>query len=507
MNVVIYLRKSRADLEAEKTGEFETLARHKSTLLELAKKENYNIVEIKEELVSGESIIHRPRMIELLQEVEDGKYDAALVMDIDRLGRGGMKDQGVILETFKNSNTKIITPQKVYNLDDELDEQYTELESFIARQELKMIKKRLERGRKKSVEEGKYIFSIPPIGYDIGLNKNKEKILVKNEKAEIIKLIYDLYVYEDMGVNKIANYLNKKGLEPMKIDKWTASTVNRIIQNKVYCGFIEYSKIVSTKKYNSNGNEIRVKNDKDKILSVKGKHESIVDIDTWNKAQSIRKDRIKNLHFGGVQELRNPFAGILKCKGCDHAMLRQTKDSRVYLKCRHHCGNRSIKIESFENNLLNFLESTLSSYEILLEKSDVKADKVDTRKALDSKLINNLENELKEFENQKIKLYNLLERGIYDEDTFLDRSQYLKEKISATSKTLNDLKSSYKDYEEDDYSKIVLKLRNVIEYYQISKTAKEKNRLLKSVIDNIYYYKDETHKSNECDLEIKLKIN
>ena len=53
MNTVIYLRKSRADEEAENKGRYETLAKHKSTLLKIAKEKKLNIVEIKEELVSG----------------------------------------------------------------------------------------------------------------------------------------------------------------------------------------------------------------------------------------------------------------------------------------------------------------------------------------------------------------------------------------------------------------------------------------------------------------------
>jgi len=51
-----------------------------------------------------------------------------------------------------------------------------------------------------------------------------------------------------------------------------------------------------------------------------------------------------------------------------------------------------------------------------------------------------------------------------------------------------------------------LKLRNVLEYYDLAKTPKEKNKLLKSIIDEVYYYKDEAHKTDECNLEIKLKV-
>ncbi|WP_131736709.1 recombinase family protein, partial [Clostridioides difficile] len=107
-------------------------------------------IEIKEELVSGESIEYRPKMLELLGEIKNNNYDAVLVMDIDRLGRGNMQDQGLILDTFKKSKTKIITPRKTYDLNDEFDEEYSEFEAFMARKELKLISRRMQRGKIKS---------------------------------------------------------------------------------------------------------------------------------------------------------------------------------------------------------------------------------------------------------------------------------------------------------------------------------------------------------------------
>lgn len=72
--ICMYLRKSRADEELEKTlGEGETLSKHRKALLKLAKERDYNIVEIKEEIVSGESLFFRPKMLELLKEVEEKK--------------------------------------------------------------------------------------------------------------------------------------------------------------------------------------------------------------------------------------------------------------------------------------------------------------------------------------------------------------------------------------------------------------------------------------------------
>ena len=151
------LTKIRADLEAEARGEGETLAKHRTTLLKIAKEMNLNVLSVREEIVSGESLVKRPEMLALLEEIEDNKYDVVLCMDMDRLGRGGMKEQGIILETFKRSNTKIMTPRKTYDLNDEWDEEYSEFEAFMARKELKIITRRMQRGRVASVEAGNYL--------------------------------------------------------------------------------------------------------------------------------------------------------------------------------------------------------------------------------------------------------------------------------------------------------------------------------------------------------------
>ncbi|MBQ1767997.1 MAG: recombinase family protein, partial [Oscillospiraceae bacterium] len=110
MPYCIYLRKSRADLEAESHGEGETLARHERTLLELARKQKLNVTEIYREIVSGDTIAARPVMQRLLSEVEQGIWTGVIVMEVERLARGDTIDQGIIAQTFKFTNTLIVTP-------------------------------------------------------------------------------------------------------------------------------------------------------------------------------------------------------------------------------------------------------------------------------------------------------------------------------------------------------------------------------------------------------------
>lgn len=141
-----YLRKSRTDIEAEKSGAGETLAKHRIILDNLCKKLNVldEQIDTFEEIVSGDSIESRPIIQELLQLVEQGLYSGVFVVEVERLARGNTKDQGTIADTFSFSHTKIITPNKIYDPDNEFDQEYFEFGLFMSRREYKVINRRLQ---------------------------------------------------------------------------------------------------------------------------------------------------------------------------------------------------------------------------------------------------------------------------------------------------------------------------------------------------------------------------
>lgn len=182
-------------MEAEAHGEGETLARHEKLLLELAKKRNYNVTQIYREVVSGETIAARPVMQHLLQEVEQGLWDGVIVVEVERLARGDTIDQGIMAQTFKYSNTLIITPLKVYDPNNEFDEEYFEFGLFMSRREYKTINRRLQRGRVASSKEGKYAASRRPYGYErVRIQNDKGWTLNPiDEEADIVRLIFKLY--------------------------------------------------------------------------------------------------------------------------------------------------------------------------------------------------------------------------------------------------------------------------------------------------------------------------
>ena len=500
MKVAIYLRKSRQDEEAEKRGEHETLSRHRTTLFKLAKEQNLNIVEVKEEVISGESISYRPKMLELLDEVKRGLYDAVLVMDIDRLGRGNMQDQGLILDTFKQSKTKIITPRKVYDLSNEFDEEYSEFEAFMARKELKLITRRMQRGRIKSVEEGKCISSNAPFGYKFEFEGKNRFLVVDDEKANIVKIIFDMYL-EGLGAYKIANYLNSLGYKTSTGRDWYEKGIRDIIKNKAYCGYIVWNKV--ERKRNSS------RRSPEKQIESLGLHEPIISEDIWNKAQEMRTKRsISPVHDN--KKLTNPLAGLVKCKLCGATL---TASSSTYggkkvkfLSCKTCYKVAAVKLDIFESEVINSLEGILNTYKLYLN-DDIENYDDSSKLANYFNLLKQLEKESVTLIKQKEKLHDLLEKGIYDIDTYLDRSKVLADKIENNKNSIDKVKNDieYESTHSIDISEVVPKLENLLELYTKTNDAAEKNQLLKTVIDSIIYHKEKKQRNGKFEIDINFK--
>ena len=225
MPYCIYLRKSRADMEAEAIGKGETLARHKHLLLETAKRDGLDVTEIYQEIVSGDNISDRPVMQRLLREVEAGLWDGVLVVEVERLARGNTLDQGRVAQSFGYSGTKIITPLKTFDPDNEMDFEYFEFGLYMSRREYQTINRRLQRGMEASAKEGKWVGGACPYGYErVRVERGKGWTLKPHEpEAGIVKLIFRLYVdgeknedgsFQTFGAYSIARRLDAMGIAP-----------------------------------------------------------------------------------------------------------------------------------------------------------------------------------------------------------------------------------------------------------------------------------------------------
>lgn len=496
--ICMYLRKSRADEELEKTlGEGETLSKHRKALLKFAKEKKLNIVEIKEEVVSGDSLFFRPKMLELLKEIETRMYTGVLVMDIDRLGRGAMKDQGIILEAFKESNTKILTPFKTYDLNDEIDEEMTEFKTFFSRRELKTINRRMQGGRVRSVEDGNYIATNPPYGYDIHWIKKSRTLKINAEESEIVKLIFKLYT-EGNGSGAICEYLNGLGYKTKFGNNFTRSSVLCLIKNPIYVGKVTWKK-KEIKKSKTPGKvkDTRTR-DKSEWIVVKGKHEPIIDIDTWNKAQNILNNRY-HIPYQIVNGAANPLAGVIICGVCGSKMvMRKFKGNTApRILCNKKCGNVSHSFFEIEKDILDGLEQYLKNYKKMQFENKNKND--DDIKIYEKQL-NILQKELLTLNEQKLKLFDLLERGIYDENTFLERSNNLDVRIKKINGNIQKTESNINKNKLSASKNDIMEFENIIAGYKKVNDVKKKNELMKTIVNKIEFKK--TKRGEEFELKL-----
>lgn len=498
-----YLRKSREDQEAEARGEGETLAKHRKALFKLAKDYSINATKTFEEVVSGESIIHRPQMLELLKEIESGTWNSVLCMDIDRLGRGGMRDQGLILETFKTAKTKIVTPRKIYDLNDEFDEEYTEFEAFMARKELKIINRRLQSGRLRSIDEGNYLGTYPPYGYLIEYdNKLGRRYLVKNpEQSEPTELIWHLYRSEHIGSSKIANELNRLGYVSYTGINWTSASVLNMLKNPAYAGVNAWRKKETKKSTNPNKRrEVKTRPLDEQIL-IPNTHEPYVSMEEFKEVQSMIT---KKYHppYQQLTRITNPLAGLIKCDMCGASMVyRPYVKQAAHIVCyNRNCPNKSSRFTYVEQKLLASLSLWLTKYKAQWSNKPQNNDK--TIIDIKARALENLKKESKELHMQKDRLHELLEKNIYDTDTFLERSKKISSKIKDTEIAIEETEKllSTSLCNEKGTTDIMPKLEHLLEMYYISNDPAKKNKLLKTVLDHATYRKEKAQKKDEFTL-------
>ena len=497
----IYLRKSREDIESEKYGEGETLARHEKILTTLAQKRNLAIGKIYREVVSGETISERKEMQKLLKDVENEKWTGVLVVEVERLARGDTADQGRVSKAFKYSHTKIITPVKTYDPDNEFDEEYFEFGLFMSRREYKTINRRLQRGREVSVSEGKFVGNIAPFGYDrIKLKDSKGYSLkINQDEAPIVKEIFRLYTFESNSINSVAKQLNNLNLKPRISDKWSISSVKDILSNPTYIGKIVWNRRKQKKK-TKNGHLIisRPRNQEYSIYA--GLHEPIIDTETWDLVQEKRKQNTPKIKHTNI--VQNPLVGLIFCEKCGKPMQRRpyTKANKpATLICSNSkCDNVSSKLYIVENKIIEALKIWLQNYKVNCKINDNLNP--DNNKIIENSILA-IQKEL-EKENTKLnKIYDFLENGIYSKDEFINRSKSIKNNIQNLENKLKEYTELFNKNNESKQQKEIMipKLENVMDLYYNLESAEDKNILLKSIIAKVTYLKTEKAIKKDAD--------
>lgn len=503
-----YSRKSRTD-DPLLTVE-EVLEKHEKILSEWCERNLGALVPESNsfrEIVSGETIQARPEFQTILRLIESPKYKAILTVDTQRLSRGDLEDAGRLIKLLRYTNTFVITPDMIFDLNDEYDRERFKRELERGNDYLEYYKKINWRGRLESVRSGYFIGSIAPYGYDkdfmLDGRKKRPTLKINEREAEAVRLIFDLYVNYDMGFTNIAHRLNKLGFNTRMGSLWNSATIKDMLVNVHYIGKIKWNwrKTVNVVE-DGEISKTRPKNKEYYIFD--GKHPAIIDEELFEKAQAKMG---KNHRTKADTKLRNPLATLVFCQ-CGKAMSYRTyKDvngkerSAPRLLCNNqaYCHTQSVTYDEILNKVVDVLKECIADFEIKI-KNDSENTVINHNnhiKRLETKLDELNKKELSQWEKYseegmpKAIFDKLNERVLQEKETVTEALKKAKESAPTV----------------DDYKEKIMRFTDALNALQDPNvSAQHKNKLLKACIERIVYSRETGTRWNSTDFELDITL-
>lgn len=370
--VAEYLRKSRGETT-------EDLIKHKTILEELCKSRGWVYV-VYEEVETGESLFARPVMQQLLRDVEDNIYDAVVCVDLDRLGRGDLVDWGQIKRVFQKTNTYMVTPSSLYNLNDDNEEFAVDLQTLFARREYKKITHRLSMGKKVGAKLGAWTNGTPPMPYeyqewiDPATNKryyNEKGLVVNLQKLSIYRFMVDSFIKDKKSTNEIAWELNRRNIPSPRGGRWCNMTVRRLLVDETHLGKIISNKTKGDGHKNKSPNKQPFqKIPKEQWTVVENRHEAIKTQDEHEKIligiqRNLKSPYRRSDHY-------YPLKGLIKCGLCGYGLPLEYKRGKdlIVKKCWHkdYLGNKCPNSSGKAQYIIDAIDEQLKEYEEQIRK-------------------------------------------------------------------------------------------------------------------------------------------
>lgn len=296
---------------------------------------------------SGKSIEGRTDFQRMLNDISNKKDGVSfvLVFKLSRFGRNAA-DTLNSLQFMQDYGVNLISVEDGIDSSKDAGKLMISVLSAVAEIERENILIQTMEGRKQKAREGKWNGGFAPYGYS--LDKENSVLIVNEEEAEAIRIIFDKFVHTNLGYNGVVKYLNNNGIKKKArqngyLTQFTVSTVKAILDNPVYCGKIAYGRRKNTK-VEGTRNEYRVIAQKDFDL-FDGKHEAIISESLWKDAQAKRKATAKRLEKKHDLEHEHVLSGIVKCPVCGAGLYgnvkRMKREDGTYYKsyfsyaCKH----------------------------------------------------------------------------------------------------------------------------------------------------------------------------
>ena len=506
--VGVYCRLSDEDRDKlNKTDDSDSIVNQRSMCLKFANQNNWDVVDIYSDDDFSGAGMFRPDFDRLIKDCESGKINLVLCKSQSRFSR----DMGVIeyylhnkfiewgvrfVSIVDNADTNIESNKKSRQINGLINEWY-----------LDDLSQNIKKSLKNKREDGLFMGSFASYGYE--RDEEGHKLVVDPVAAEVVKKIFKMYA-DGYGYHRICEYLNNNNIPPRSVYKkqkgskfvcsncdletvrWNPDTIAQMLKNEVYIGNLVQGKTTHVSYKNHRKKKVAEKD----WVRCENAHEAIIDMDTWNKVQSILGTHYRVKKNGQI----NYFTRKVYCSCCGKAFMRnefkvksEKTGRRSYMQCKgnkkfHICdNNKSIRTDKLEEILLNAINDLLNNYydknnlKELYENGYEQDNNIESIKAL----IKEKENLTKKINDNKNYYRNLFEekvKGVLNEDMFQMMSKdYFNEienmmsRIEIIDKQIEELKINKKEKKQAD---------DILKKYKHIKTLNKV--ILDEFIDKVY---------------------
>lgn len=371
MKVALYTRVSTEDQAREGSS----LEVQREFLVLYAKNQGWDIFDTYvDDGYSGYSE-SRPALSRLMKDARQKKFEVVLCYKIDRFARnnqlllnlvGKLNDIDIGLKSASESFDTVTAAGKMA----------LSMLGTVAQFERDRIIERVFPGMLKGVERGNWQGArYVPYGYSYNKHDPEKKLKVVKEEADVVKLIYTMYL-SGQSTTQIAGYLYNKGYKTRSGGRFHSKLVCDILKSKIYIGIIEWNRHHYDKKQKTLKGYKYVRNDASQVVRGKGNHDAIICEEDFDAVQKKLENNRKGLCVRkGSAEY--PLTGILICGNCGHRMMgcltvagrknRKTEWKRRYYRCSgrstHYteCYEGSVQAEKIEEEIYAIIDVVLSN--------------------------------------------------------------------------------------------------------------------------------------------------
>lgn len=396
-----------------------------------------------DEGISGTSVKKREHFLEMIEDAKQHKFDLIITKEISRFARNTVDSLQYTRMLLKIGVGVWFESDSLLTFEPDSELRLT-IMSSMAQEESRKTSERVRRGNRASIKAGVVLGNDRIYGYD----KSEGKLVVNEQEAEMVRLIYDLYANQFYGLRKVARIIYDKGYRNYDGNRISETTIKRMITNPKYKGFYCGGKTTKFRHLDSTVKKIP----KEEWVMYKDQSgetvPAIVSEELWEKANRIMEKKVqifegqdKKVCFNGSY----PYSGKIICEEHDKSYCRsiyrnKRKDGTysekevwqcaTYIKQgRSACDKPTIYTEELDEIIYKIVCALIQDKEALFKRiDDICIEAMNNPK--NSKLKVSIEEDIVHLGERRNKLLDLLIAGRIKDEEFDERNKQLNEQIA-----------------------------------------------------------------------------